>query len=46
MTARFFTSNTTIQTTLDLYTDADLDEMIAAQEEWLGAVGFDEGSIQ
>jgi integrase len=35
-----------IQTTLDLYTDEDLDEMIAAQEEFLDAVGFESGSIQ
>jgi hypothetical protein len=28
-----------IQTTLDLYTDEDLDEMIAAQEKFLDAVG-------
>jgi integrase len=30
-----------IQTTLDLYTDEDLDEMIAAQEKFLDAVGFE-----
>lgn len=35
-----------IQTTLDLYTDEDLDEMIAAQEKWLDAVGFESGSVQ
>ncbi len=35
-----------IQTTLDLYTDEDLDEMIAAQEKFLDAVGFDAGSVQ
>jgi hypothetical protein len=35
-----------IQTTLDLYTDEDLDEMIAAQEKFLGAVGFEAGSVQ
>ena len=35
-----------IQTTLDLYADEDLDEMIAAQEKYLDAVGFDSGSIQ
>jgi integrase len=35
-----------IQTTLDLYTDEDLDEMIAAQEKFLDAVGFEAGSIQ
>jgi hypothetical protein len=32
-----------IQTTLDLYTDEDLDEMIAAQEKFLDAVGFQSG---
>ena len=32
-----------IQTTLDLYTDEDLDEMIAAQEKFLDAVGFETG---
>ena len=35
-----------IQTTLDLYTDVDLDEMIAAQEKFLDAVGFGSGSVQ
>ena len=35
-----------IQTTLDLYTDEDLDEMIAAQEKFLDAVGFESGSLQ
>ena len=35
-----------IQTTLDLYTDEDLDEMIAAQEKYLDAVGFESGSVQ
>jgi len=35
-----------IQTTLDLYTDEDLDEMIAAQEKFLDAVGFEAGSVQ
>ena len=35
-----------IQTTLDLYTDEDLDEMIAAQEKFLDAVGFQTGSVQ
>jgi integrase len=34
-----------IQTTLDLYTDEDLDEMIAAQETFLDAVGFESGSV-
>ncbi len=35
-----------IQTTLDLYTEEDLDEMIAAQEKFLDAVGFESGSVQ
>ncbi len=35
-----------IQTTLDLYTDEDLDEMIAAQEKFIDAVGFETGSVQ
>lgn len=35
-----------IQTTLDLYTDEDPDEMIAAQEKFLDAVGFQAGSVQ
>jgi integrase len=35
-----------IQTTLDLYTDEDHDEMIAAQEKFLDAVGFESGSVQ
>ena len=35
-----------VQTTLDLYTDEDLDEMIAAQEKYLDAVGFEAGSTQ
>ena len=35
-----------IQTTLDLYTDEDLDEMIAAQEKFLDAVGFETGNVQ
>jgi hypothetical protein len=35
-----------IQTTLDLYTDEDLDEMIAAQEKFLDAVGFEAGNVQ
>ena len=38
--------NSRIQTTLDLYADEDLDEMIAAQEKFLDAVGFYAGSIQ
>jgi hypothetical protein len=35
-----------IQTTFDLYTDEGLDEMIAAQEKFLDAVGFDAGNVQ
>jgi integrase len=35
-----------IQTTLALYTDEDLDEMIAAQKKFLDAVGFEGGSVQ
>jgi hypothetical protein len=35
-----------IQTILDLYTDEDLDEVIAAQEKFLDAVGSEEGSVQ
>jgi integrase len=35
-----------IQTTLDLYTDEDLDEMIAAQEKFLDAAGFETGNVQ
>ena len=35
-----------IQTTLDLYTDEDLDEMIAAREKFLDAVGIEAGSVQ
>ena len=30
-----------IQTTLDLYADEDLDEVIAAQEKFLDALGFE-----
>ena len=35
-----------IQSTLDLYTDEDLDEMIAAQEKFLNAVGLESGRVQ
>jgi integrase len=35
-----------IQTTLDLYADEDLDEMIAAQEKFLDAVGFETENVQ
>jgi len=35
-----------VQTVFDLYTDEDLDEMIAAQEKYLDAVGFESGSVQ
>jgi hypothetical protein len=34
------------RTTLGLYTGEDLDEMIAAQEKFLDAVGFESGSVQ
>jgi Phage integrase family len=34
-----------IQTTLDLYTDEDLDEMIAAQDKFLDAVGFEKETV-
>jgi hypothetical protein len=30
----------------DLYTDEDPDEMMAAQEKFLDAVGFESGSVQ
>jgi integrase len=35
-----------IQTTLDLYADEDLDEMISAQEKFLDAVGFERETVQ
>ena len=35
-----------IQTTLDLHADEDLDEMIAAQEKFLDAGGFESGSVR
>lgn len=35
-----------IQTTLDLYTDEDLDEMIAAQDKFIDAVGFGKETVQ
>lgn len=35
-----------IQTTLDLYTDEDLDEMIAVQDKFLAAVGFERETVQ
>jgi integrase len=35
-----------IQTTLDLYTDEDLDEMIAAQDKFLDAAGFERETVQ
>lgn len=34
------------QTTLDLYTDEELGDMIAAQEKFLKAVGIEAGEIQ
>jgi len=39
-------ARTAIQTRLDLYTEEDLDEMIAAQEKFLDAVGFDRETVQ
>ena len=38
--------HSSIQTTLDLYADEGLDEMIAAQEKFLDAVGFESESVQ
>src|SRR5208282_2129761 len=35
-----------IQTTLDLYADEDLDEMIAAQDKFIEAVGFEKETVQ
>ncbi len=35
-----------IQTTLDLYTDEDLDGMIAAQDKFIDAVGFERETVQ
>ncbi len=35
-----------IQTTLDLYTDEDLDAMIVAQEKFFDVVGFERETIQ
>jgi hypothetical protein len=35
-----------IQTTLDLYTDEDLDEMIAAQDKFIDAVGFERETVE
>jgi hypothetical protein len=35
-----------MQTTRDLCTHEDLEEMIAAQEKFLDAVGFESGSVQ
>jgi hypothetical protein len=35
-----------IQTTPDLYMDEDRDEMSAAQEKFLDAVGFEAASVQ
>lgn len=45
-TAQGILGHSRIQTTLDLYTDEDLDEMIAAQEKFLDGVGFGSGSVQ
>jgi len=35
-----------IQTTLDLYAQEDMDEMVAAQGKYLDAIGIGTGSIQ
>jgi integrase len=35
-----------VQTTLDLYTDPDMDEMIAAQDKFVKAVGIETESVQ
>ncbi len=35
-----------MQTTLDLSADEGLDEMIAAQEQFLNEVGFETGNVQ
>jgi hypothetical protein len=35
-----------IQTTLDLHTDEDLDEMIAAQDKFVDAIGIESGNVQ
>ena len=45
-TVRGILGHSRIQTTLDLYTDEDLDEMIAAQDKFLDAVGFERETIQ
>jgi integrase len=45
-TAQGILGHSRVQTTLDLYTDEDLDEMNAAQEKYLDAVGFEARGIQ
>jgi hypothetical protein len=35
-----------IQTTLDLHPDEDLDEIIAAQDNFIDAVGFEKETVQ
>lgn len=35
-----------VQTVFDLYTQENVDEMIAAQEKFLDAVGFESGIVQ
>jgi integrase len=45
-TAQGILGHSRIQTTLDLYTDEDLDEMIAAQDKFIDAVGFERETVQ
>jgi hypothetical protein len=40
-TVQGISGHSRIQTTLDLYTDEDLDEMIAAQDKFIDAVGLE-----
>ena len=35
-----------IETSLNFYTDEDLDEMIATEEKFLGALGLEIGCVQ
>ena len=46
LTAPFFEDNLVSALAKGLYADEDLDEMIAAQEKCLDAVGFESGSVQ
>jgi integrase len=45
-TAQGISAHARIQTTLDLYTNEDLNDMIAAQEKFLDAVGFEMETVQ